>query len=283
VIGQNPNAGTAVAPGSTVDIEVSLGASVPDVVGLGAANAGAAIVGAGLVVGTVTTANSNTVPIGDVISQTPGAGTNVAPGSAVAIEISLGASVPGPTVPVPDVAGLSQANADAAIVGAGLVVGSVISANSNSVPTGDVISQAPGAGTGVAPGSAVIIVVSLGGASVPVQDVPVPDVEGLNQANAEAAIVGAGLVVGTVTTINSNTVPTGDVTNQNPSAGTDVAPGSAVAIQVSLGVWLAQVTAAGSGCSVGSGNGPADPTLPLLVLISVLFLTRRRWMRAWKA
>ena len=55
-------------------------------------------------------------------------------------------------------AGLSQANADTAIVGAGLVVGSVITTNSNTVPTGDVISQAPDAGTNVAPGSAVTIV-----------------------------------------------------------------------------------------------------------------------------
>jgi len=34
------------------------------------------------------------------------------------------------------------------------------------------------------------------------------------------------------------------------------------------------------GCSVGSGDGPVDPTLPLLLLISLLYLTRRRWMRA---
>ena len=104
---------------------------------------------------------------------------------------------PGSTVAVPNVVGLTQANADAAIVGAGLVVGSVITTNSNTVPTGDVISQAPGAGTNVAPGSAVTIVVSLGAL------VPVPDVAGLSQANADTAIVGAGLVVGSVITTNS--------------------------------------------------------------------------------
>ena len=167
------------SPGSTV--------AVPNVVGLTQANADAAIVGAGLVVGSVITTNSNTVPTGDVISQAPGAGTNVAPGSAVTIVVSLGVSVP--VVPVPDVAGLSQVNADAVIVGAGLVVGSVITTNSNTVPTGDVISQAPDAGANVAPGTAVTIVVSLGTL------VAVSDVAGLSQANAEAAIVGAGLVL----------------------------------------------------------------------------------------
>ncbi len=36
------------------------------------------------------------------------------------------------------------------------------------------------------------------------------------------------------------------------------------------------------GCSTGSGDGPVDPTLPLLLVISLLYLTRRRWMRAWQ-
>jgi hypothetical protein len=282
VISQAPGAGTNVAPGSAVTIVVSLGALVlvPDVAALSQANAEAAIVGAGLVVGSVITANSNTVPTGDVISQAPSAGTIMAPGSAVIIVVSLGASVPVvPVVPVPDVAGLSQANAEAAIVGTGLVVGSILTANSNTVPTGDVISQAPSAGTILAPGSAVTIVVSLGAS--------VPDVAGSSQANAEAAIVGAGLVVGTVTTANSNTVPTGDVISQTPGAGINVAPGSVVAIQVSLGASVPQLTFGSSsglfGCSVGSGDGPVDPTLPLLVLISVLYLSRRHWIRAWRA
>ena len=261
------------SPGSTV--------AVPNVVGLTQANADAAIVGAGLVVGSVITTNSNTVPTGDVISQAPGAGTNVAPGSAVTIVVSLGVSVPVvPVVPVPDVAGLSQVNADAVIVGAGLVVGSVITTNSNTVPTGDVISQAPDAGANVAPGTAVTIVVSLGAL------VAVSDVAGLSQANAEAAIEGAGLVVGSVITANSDTVPTGDVISQAPDAGTNVAPGTAVTIVVSLGASVPQLTFGSSnglfGCSVGSGDGPVDPTLPLLVLISVLYLSRRRWMRVWQ-
>ena len=56
------------------------------------------------------------------------------------------------------------------------------------------ISQDPVAGTSVDDGPAVDLVVSLG----PVQ-VTVPDVVGLSQAEAEAAIVAANLTVGTVT------------------------------------------------------------------------------------
>jgi hypothetical protein len=33
------------------------------------------------------------------------------------------------------------------------------------------------------------------------------------------------------------------------------------------------------GCTMGSGNGPVDPTLPVLLLVALAFLTRRRWMR----
>ena len=50
-----------------------------------------------------------------------------------------------------------------------------------------------------------------------------------------AAIVGAGLTVGTVSTANSDTVPAGAVISQNPTAGSTVAPGSAVDLLVSLG------------------------------------------------
>jgi beta-lactam-binding protein with PASTA domain len=49
-----------------------------------------ALVNAGLTRGTVSNASSTTVPAGSVISQNPGAGTLVAPGSAVALVVSSG-------------------------------------------------------------------------------------------------------------------------------------------------------------------------------------------------
>jgi hypothetical protein len=64
---------------------------------------------------------------------------------------------------------------------------------------------------------------------------PVPDVVGLTQSAAEAAITNAGLVVGTVSTEISDTVPAGDVISQLPLAGTSVAPGTAVDLFVSSG------------------------------------------------
>jgi hypothetical protein len=65
--------------------------------------------------------------------------------------------------------------------------------------------------------------------------VTVPNVVGLEQAAAEAAITDANLAVGTVTTSYSNTVPLGHIISQNPAGGIIVQPGSPVNITVSLG------------------------------------------------
>jgi hypothetical protein len=67
-----------------------------------------------------------------------------------------------PTVPVPDVVGMTQAAATTAIVAAQLVLGEVTSAPSATVPAGTVISQNPVSGTKVAKGVAVDLVISTG-------------------------------------------------------------------------------------------------------------------------
>jgi hypothetical protein len=133
---------------------------VPDVVSLAQADAEAAIAAAGLAVGTVTTQNSNTVPTADVISQSPAAPAQVAPGSAVNLVVSSGPAQT--SVTVTDVAGLTQADAEAAITAANLTIGTVATQSSDTVLAGDVISQSPAAGASVASGSAVDLVVSSG-------------------------------------------------------------------------------------------------------------------------
>jgi hypothetical protein len=98
------------------------------------------------------------VPAGSVISQNPLAGASVAPGTAVALVVSIGPA----NVTVPDVVGQTQAAATTAIEGAGLLVGPITMTNSATVPAGSVISQNPSAGVSVAPGSEVLLTVSLG-------------------------------------------------------------------------------------------------------------------------
>ncbi|MDT3780004.1 PASTA domain-containing protein [Nitrospira sp. MA-1] len=225
VISQDPAAGINVVPGSPVDLVIS-GVAVPNVVGLAQTVAQTAIAAAGLTVGAESTVNSGTVPIGDVISQTPAAGTNVLPGNAVTLVVSLGTAVP-------DLVGMSQSAAVTAITTANLTVGPVTTATSTTVPAGVVISQSPAAGSNVPPGSAVTLVVSLGA--------KVPNVVGLTQAAADTALTKAGLTLGAVTTATSETVPAGTVISQSPVAESNVAPGTAVSLVVSLGVVVPKV------------------------------------------
>jgi len=228
VITETPNAGTEVNSGSAVNLVVSSGpaqVAVPGVVGITQAAATTAITSVGLVVGSVTTATSSTIPSGSVISENPVAGTLVNVGSAVNLVVSSGPA----QVAVPNVVGITQAAATSAITGAGLVVGTVTTATSSTIPSGSVISESPLAGTLVNVGSAVNLVVSSGGA----RDT-VPNVVGDTEAAAKTAITGAGLTVGAVTTQFSNTVPTGNVIGQNPSAGALLNPGRPVDLVVSV-------------------------------------------------
>lgn len=217
------NDGSINSSPDTVNLTVRV--TVPNVVGQPQASAEAAIIAAGLTVGAITQAYS-VVPAGDVISQNPAGGTLALASSQVSLTISLG---PAP-VSVPNVVGMTQSEAETLILSVGLQVGTVTTANSQTVPAGSVISQDPVAGTSVSVGTPVSLVVSLGP-----ELVTVPNVVGMTQANAQTAITGAGLAVGTITTANSDTVPAGIVISQNPAAGVSVTQGSAVDLVVSLG------------------------------------------------
>jgi hypothetical protein len=109
-------------------------------------------------------------------------------------------------------------------------VGTITNAASGTVPAGSVISQNPMAGTQVAPGSAVDLVISSGPPPV-----VVPDVVGQTQALATNIIIATNLAVGTITHVGSETVPLGVVISQDPAAGTEVPVGSPVNLIVSSG------------------------------------------------
>jgi RHS repeat-associated protein len=140
-------------------------------------------------------------------------------------------------VSVPNVVGALEADATAAITGAQLAIGASSSRYDDVVPAGRVITQAPPAGTIVLAGTAVDLEVSLGP-----EPVEIPDVTGLTQAEAEAAIVAAGFVVGPVTTESSNTIPAGRVIRLDPPIGSSVPPGTVISIVVSTGPAAAVLT-----------------------------------------
>ncbi|MHC4575283.1 MAG: PASTA domain-containing protein, partial [Planctomycetota bacterium] len=198
--------------------------ATPDVVGLSEANATSAIEAAGLRVGTVTYEYSYTVPAGEVMSQNPAAGVEVPIGSPVDLVVSSG-----PPVTVPDVGGRNEADASSDITAAGLIVGTVTYAYSDTVAAGDVISQSPIGGAVVSVGSPVDLVVSSG---LP----PVPYVVGKSESEAYSAISAVdNLQVGTVSYEHSDIVGAGIVIIQNPAPYTPVPTGSSVDLVISLG------------------------------------------------
>ncbi len=230
VVDQSPAAGTPVAPGSQVTVMVSTGVTqtlVPKVVGLTEADATATLEEAGYKVEKDTTYDDQ-VEAGIVVNQSPDAGTAAEPGAAVTITVSKGSN---PTVTVPNVVGMTEAEAAKALSDAGY---EPVSSGSfdNTVPAGDVISQDPQAGVAASVGSAVNIVISLG--PKPAQTATVPDVVGQTEAEAVAALEQAGYQVVTAT-IYSDDVPKGVVGEQVPPAGSVTQPGITVGIVASAG------------------------------------------------
>jgi beta-lactam-binding protein with PASTA domain len=137
---------------------------------------------------------------------------------------------PTSSISVPNVVGDSQTAATAALVAAGLTAGSVVAESSPTASLGTVLSESPVAGTAVAAGSAVNLMVSSGPAPI-----LVPNVTGETQVAATSALTTAGLVLGTVTTVSSSAVASGNVVSESPAAGSSVAAGTAVSLTVSTG------------------------------------------------
>ena len=229
VIRTVPGAGDTVARGSGVQIVVSTGpanVSVPDVTNLAEAAAVADLEAATLVAGTITGVADDMVPVGNVVSQDPVAGTMVSANTAVNLDISLGPA----NITTPETVGLPEGDAAIAITGAGLTVGEITSVASVDIAVGAVVSQDPVSGTLVAATTPVNLVISLGP-----DPVPVPDIVGLQEVSALAVLANAGLEPGNVTTEFSNTIPLGEVIRQGTTPGQLVAPHTPLDFTVSLG------------------------------------------------
>ncbi|MEO7447655.1 MAG: PASTA domain-containing protein, partial [Humibacillus sp.] len=120
VIAQDPKPGATVKRGTTVSVVVSKGRQpldVPSVVGAGADAAAASITRAGLDPKRADDVNSDTVPVGQVVSQKPSSGT-LFRGQTVTITVSKGPVM----VTVPGVVGRPVAEAEKALTDLGFTV-----------------------------------------------------------------------------------------------------------------------------------------------------------------
>ncbi|WP_408907992.1 Stk1 family PASTA domain-containing Ser/Thr kinase [Streptomyces albidoflavus] len=186
---------------------------------------------AGLKVGGVDKAYSDTADRGTVTRTDPGTGERVRGNGSVNLTVSLGPR----KVTVPRVEGMALAKAKARLRDAGLEPGMVTRAFSDSVAKGDVVSTDPAAGTERRGGSAVALVVSKG---APVE---VPDVAGSSLQEATEALKEAGLKVTTADERIFSEHEKGAVAAQSPEPGTELAEGGEVELTLSKGPDLVEV------------------------------------------
>ncbi|ARC90651.1 PASTA domain-containing protein [Rhodovulum sp. MB263] len=131
-------------------------ALVPGLSGLQLSEAEARLKEADLVLGDVEDRETGGAAPGIVLAQDPGEGAELARGSAVALTVSIE-----PTrAEVPNLVGLSQANAENILRDRGLRLGRISTRESGGVAPGTVLAQDPAASAGLAPGSAVAVVLA---------------------------------------------------------------------------------------------------------------------------
>ena len=159
------------------------------------------------------------VPPGQVVSQTPEAGSKVKEERLVTIYVSKG----GEELTMPDLQGLSKSEAEAKLQKMGLKLGTVYEKNSDE-EAGTVISQDPKAGSKISKGQEVDIIVSKGPKT---KKVSVPTVTGATFENAQNALTARGLSVGSVTKQQSSQAA-GTVISQSVAGGSEVEAGTSV-------------------------------------------------------
>lgn len=165
---------------------------------------------------------------GLVLEANIGVGAMVDSKTKLTLKVSAGAS----GVEVPNVVGSSTAEAVSNLEQKGFVVNRTESYDSD-VAKGNIISQTPEGGTKAPSGSAVTIRISQGAED---NKIRVPNLIGVTEMDAMAALTEAGLTVGSVSEVeNEDASLTGKVCYQSYSVGSYVDKGTAIDLQVSLG------------------------------------------------
>jgi beta-lactam-binding protein with PASTA domain/tRNA A-37 threonylcarbamoyl transferase component Bud32 len=224
VFAQDPAPGTKIEKGKTVQLKVSAGkgqVKVPDVSGQSLDDAQSQLKDAGLDY-KVQQETSDTVDAGKVTRTDPPGGSQTDKGAEVTLFVSTGKA----QVQIPDVSGQDAVTAANALGAKDLTVEQV-NQPSDTVDDGKVIGTNPPAGTSVAKGSKVQLIISSGQ-----EQVIVPNLFGRTQSEAAADLQNVGLT-NTVTSVTScESSSSGKVIAQQPGAGQKVSKGSNVNMSV---------------------------------------------------
>jgi beta-lactam-binding protein with PASTA domain len=186
-------------------------------------------------------------PKGIVVAQRPKHGASVPQGTAVVLVVSKGP----PGVAMPDVVGMAAADAVKALQARKLTP--MLQQTESSEAPGTVLSQKPSAGSRAKPGTAVVLKVAKGSASV-----SVPDVTSRTQQDAVAALRAAGLESHVVQVPSAEAQ--GTVLAQNPPAGQKLARGGTVRLNVAAGRTASTTTQAATTTTTTTTSAPKPPS-----------------------
>lgn len=154
---------------------------------------------------------SDDVPAGEVISQTPIAGTNVKAKRIIHLTVSKGGSA----MLIPDLKGLTLSQAKERLDKLGLTLGAVENGNDPDKPSEIIISQSPEPGSKTTKGTRVNIVINMK------QKVTIPSVVGMTLSDAKNTLSSLKLAVGTITASDGSSIDdqSAVVVSQDPAAG----------------------------------------------------------------
>jgi serine/threonine-protein kinase len=227
VYAQEPGAGDKVDTGTRILItyQPTETVTVPAIQGMLIADATELLASVNLTLVISETREDPSIPVNQIISQSPAASTLVAAGSEITVVVSSGAS----SLSIPNVQG-QTADAATQLLAAEpyMFIVSVVEEASTTVDKGRVTRTEPIIGSALPRGSSITVFVS--GAST---QVTVPLVEGLTEAEARGALNAAGLIW----EIKYQNVPAGDandgrVISQSRQPDDLVDPGSRVVLVV---------------------------------------------------
>ncbi|RRD60332.1 Stk1 family PASTA domain-containing Ser/Thr kinase [Leucobacter sp. OH1287] len=131
---------------------------------------------------------------------------------------------------VPDVVGVEKEMAIDMLEDLDLIVVPIQEA-SDEIEEGKAIRTDPAAGTTLVKGDTVTLFISAGSESV-----AVPNIVGMTQADAAAALAAVGLKIGQITEADDPTVGAGIILSSDPETGKELTKGSSVKVQVASGM-----------------------------------------------
>jgi eukaryotic-like serine/threonine-protein kinase len=223
VCSQDPKPNTSMDKGQTVTISVSKGSkpiSVPDESGKNVDDAKQDLQSKGFTnIQTKQDDGTSGKPAGQVLSQNPGAGTQIPGGTKITLTVAASPQ----QIQVPDVRNKQFADAKSQLTALGFQV--VESDAPSSQAQGTVIAQSPGPNTPANKGATITLTVAQpqGAGTVP------GDLVGKKFSDAQAELQGMGLTAQAAP--GSPTDPNAYVVASNPAAGSQISPGQTVTLQ----------------------------------------------------